>query len=422
MLGGDGKENEDKRNWATESLAYLTVNAEIKESLIKDIDVLKKLIQFSTNGDLTDLSVIAIFVNLTNSYEKKEAIPELKELAKFAKQHVPEEHEFDGKEYVDNRCKVLAENTLTGALVTLAKTQSKTCREMISRAFNAICEHSNLCGYVVREGGVRVLINLSTENTNPGKLFAAQALARIAITNNPDLVFPGQRSVEVIGPIMLLLHQDCSGLQNFESLMALTNLAQVSVQCRNRILKDGGFSHVEQYIYEDHEMLKRASVECIANLILSDQVVKLFEAENDRVKYFVILCGDDDFNTVKAASGGLAMLTSISRISCQKILNAKDWKQILIQLVCSQSSDLMHRGVTIVHNMISANGECGKAVIESEILELLMAIIRPEVTDINDTIKTIAQASLNRAEQLKLVTSVKRQVAQSENDEDEREM
>lgn len=37
--------------------------------------------------------VAQIFVNLTNSFEKKEIEPELLELAKFSKQHVPEEHE-----------------------------------------------------------------------------------------------------------------------------------------------------------------------------------------------------------------------------------------------------------------------------------------------------------------------------------------
>jgi len=37
--------------------------------------------------------VAQIFVNLANCYEKKEIEPELLELAKFSKQHIPEEHE-----------------------------------------------------------------------------------------------------------------------------------------------------------------------------------------------------------------------------------------------------------------------------------------------------------------------------------------
>ena len=33
-----------------------------------------------------------LFVNLTNSIDKQEMVPEMVELAKYAKQHIPEEH------------------------------------------------------------------------------------------------------------------------------------------------------------------------------------------------------------------------------------------------------------------------------------------------------------------------------------------
>lgn len=37
---------------------------------------------------------------------------------------------------------------------------------------------------------------------------------------------------EVVRPLVSLLHLNCSGLQNFESLMALTNLAGISERLR----------------------------------------------------------------------------------------------------------------------------------------------------------------------------------------------
>lgn len=37
-------------------------------------------------------AVACILVNCTNSYDKKEIIPEMVQLAKFSKQHVPEQH------------------------------------------------------------------------------------------------------------------------------------------------------------------------------------------------------------------------------------------------------------------------------------------------------------------------------------------
>ena len=47
--------------------------------------------------------IITLLVNLTNSYEKQEIMPEMIELAKFAKHHIPQEHELDDPDFVDKR-------------------------------------------------------------------------------------------------------------------------------------------------------------------------------------------------------------------------------------------------------------------------------------------------------------------------------
>lgn len=96
-----------------------------------------------------------------------------------------------------------------------------------------------------------------------GQTKAAQALAKITITSNPEMAFPGERvsagpggceqagahvgaavgidSVprvltpqiyEVVRPLVSLLHLQRTGLENFEGLMALTNLAGISERLR----------------------------------------------------------------------------------------------------------------------------------------------------------------------------------------------
>jgi len=51
-----------------------------------------------------------------------------------------------------------------------------------------------LRGLVVSQGGAKALIKLALENnTDKGQVLAAQALAKIAITMNPETSFPGQR-------------------------------------------------------------------------------------------------------------------------------------------------------------------------------------------------------------------------------------
>lgn len=39
----------------------------------------------------------------------------------------------------------------------------------------------------------QALIPLTSENTDIGKIKAAQALAKITITSNPEIAFPGER-------------------------------------------------------------------------------------------------------------------------------------------------------------------------------------------------------------------------------------
>ena len=63
-----------------------------------------------------------LFVNLTNSTDKQEMVPEMVELAKYSKQHVPEEHPMV-LYYVFS----LARNsTLTVLLVTIQRLRVRT--------------------------------------------------------------------------------------------------------------------------------------------------------------------------------------------------------------------------------------------------------------------------------------------------------
>ena len=41
---------------------------------------------------------------------------------------------------------------------------------------------------------------------------------------------------------------------------------------RRRIHKENGFDKIEHYCYEEHDDLRRASVECVCNLLMYDKV------------------------------------------------------------------------------------------------------------------------------------------------------
>lgn len=392
----------DLKKWAAEGFAYLTLDADVKEELVDDEECIKALIALGSSGNLSCLyGVITTLVNLTNSYDKNEILPEMVELAKFAKQHVPEEHVKDKPEYVEKRVVKLANMNVASALIGLSKTHSQSARELISRLFNAICERKEFRGSVVSIGGAKTLLNLCQENnTDNGKVHAAQALARIAITMDPSTAFPGQRAAEVVRPIMTLLHIERTGLQNFEALMALTNLATVSDTVANRILQDCGLSKIENYMYEDHTMLRRAATQCVSNLITLTHAIEAYESPNDRVKMLTVLCEEDDLETAKAAAGALAMLTSVSGKACSKVFSAKRWFEILLMLVSSKDQDLQHRGMVIARNIMLADKECAEKIVSTTIFDVMQAVVLPVVDDIPERIKDVARDAISRAQQL----------------------
>ncbi|CAG5044392.1 unnamed protein product [Parnassius apollo] len=393
----------DMRKWAAEGLSYLTLDADVKEKLVEDQAAIQALIELAKTGDQSCLyGVVTTLVNLCNAYEKQEVMPEMLELAKFAKHHIPEQHELDDPDFVNKRLTVLCKAGVTSGLVALSKTESHNSRELISRVFNAICSQQELRGIVVQQGGAKVLIPMALEGTPNGKKQAAQALARIGITINPEVAFPGQRNLEVVRPLIALLHPDCSALENFEALMALCNLAGMNETTRNRILKEGGLAKIEHYMFEDHMMLQRAATQCICNLVHSEEVVKTYEGDNDKCKFLYLLCQEEDTDTVMAAAGALCILTSVSKICCRKLLDCQVWLETLRFLLVNPNKEIQYRGSYMLYNIISGDKDIAARIFETDVMEILMALSKLEDPEQKKT-KELAQKCLEAAESMGVI-------------------
>lgn len=243
---------------------------------------------------------------------------------------------------------------------------------------------------------------MTLNGTANGKKQASQALARIGITINPEVAFPGQRMLEIIRPLLNLLHPECTALENFEALMALCNLASVSSSVRKRILKENGLTKIETYMFEEHQLLRRAATQVVTNLILEDDMIAIYEGENDKTKYLFLLCFEEDVETVEAASGALAMLTSVSKECCIKLFSASNWLEIFQYLLSNPNSGIQHRGLVIVMNIMKHDVKSAEKLIASNIMDVLMAL-----TKLNDEkIKELAEEALQMAENLKLIKKV----------------
>lgn len=71
----------------------------------------------------------------------------------------------------------------------------------------------------------------------------------------------------MVRPLLKLLDIECTGLENFEALMGLTNIAGMSESARKRIIKEKGLPLIEHYMFEFHEMIRRAAVQVLFLLV-----------------------------------------------------------------------------------------------------------------------------------------------------------
>uniref|UniRef100_A0A8C4IM89 Protein unc-45 homolog B n=1 Tax=Dicentrarchus labrax TaxID=13489 RepID=A0A8C4IM89_DICLA len=368
------------RNWAIEGLAYLTNDADVKDDFVEDEIAMKAMFELSKDKTIL-YSVACILVNCTNSYEKKEIIPELVQLAKFSKQHVPEQHPKDKKDFIDQRVKRLLKAGVTSALAVMVKADSSILtdqtKELLSRVFLALSQDPKDRGIIVAQGGGKALIPLALEGTEAGKVKASHALAKIASISNPEIAFPGERVYEVVRPLVSLLQTDRDGMQNYEALRSLTNLAGFSEKLRVKIVKEKALPEIENYMFEENDQIRQAATECMCNLVTCKAVQdRYLQDGNDKLKLLVLLCGEDDDNLQSAAAGALAMLTAAHEKLCTKLTNVTtQWLEILQRLCIHTNPSIQHRGLVIVYNLLNSdNSELSKKLIESEMLEILSVI------------------------------------------------
>uniref|UniRef100_A0A8P0SX14 Protein unc-45 homolog B n=1 Tax=Canis lupus familiaris TaxID=9615 RepID=A0A8P0SX14_CANLF len=355
--------------------------------VIQDIPALQAMFELAkaSTADKTILySVATTLVNCTNSYDVKEVIPELVQLAKFSKQHVPEEHPKDKKDFIDMRVKRLLKAGVTSALACMVKADNAILtdqtKELLARVFLALCDNPKDRGTIVAQGGGKALIPLALEGTDVGKVKAAHALAKIAAVSNPDIAFPGERVYEVVRPLVSLLDTQRDGLQNYEALLGLTNLSGRSDKLRQKIFKEKALPDIENYMFENHDQLRQAATECMCNMVVNKEVQERFLADgNDRLKLVVLLCGEDDDKVQNAAAGALAMLTAAHKKLCLKMTQVTtQWLEILQRLCLHDRLSVQHRGLVIAYNLLAADAELAKKLVESELLEILTVVGKQE--------------------------------------------
>ncbi|KAJ3300332.1 Protein unc-45 A [Borealophlyctis nickersoniae] len=363
---------------AVEALAYLTVNPAIKELMAHDSKLLQTLFALAIKEERSLRYGIANILSNITAYRKRltpeeEQVRKLRELAKDA--DVVKESPLDDDGPVAKRCVAVANAGGIAALATIAKTPSEGVRQAVAETLLNLATDRQLRGALVAQGGAKALVSLANGGTAEGVAVASHALAKVAISVDPNLAFKGERATELVRPLISLCNGE-SELRQFEALMALTNLASMNDEVRTRIVQAKGVKAFEYLQFSDNELVRRAATESICNMMFDPQVFHSYvEGGAGRLRMLVALSDVDDLPTRKAASGALAILSG-SEKACRLIMEESRGLEVVMGLAGENEPELQHRGVECIKNIAKAKADFARRLEAAGVVSILKALVR----------------------------------------------
>ena len=201
---------------------------------------------------------------------------------------------------------------------------------------------------------------------NKCKLLASHALARILISINPGLLDEMQ-VVEFVTPLLLLVGRDYA-LQQFEGLLALTNLATVGLEIQEKIVGKG-FTTIEELQWSNNQMVVRAATELFCNCVSCDKVLSSIKDES-RQKLWLSLAHSEDQPLALASAGALAMASGDRDVSIKLVENGSF--SDFVELAKSNDQAMQHRACVTLQNLTQNHMDC-TAKLNVKLLQDLLA-------------------------------------------------
>lgn len=392
---------------AIEGLAYLSADPELKESMSSNSAFLERLLNLIPSRKPTSATtppsrlnspllygIVTIISNLTGYRprlsEEQAQMEKLKKMSKVSQtKQSNSQSSLDDDQYVKVRVQRLMKAGVVPKLSTVPSlTDSPAILKNVARALLSIIEDKDNRGLVLQSGGSKalqlIIRNLSPKAsgqealTLPAPLDAIQALGKLSITSSPIQVYGAD-----VGPIydalrplsLLVLHSAATQLQQFEGMMALTNVSSISPDFCTRIADlDGLLSRVELLMFEDHTLLRRASMELVCNLVSgSDKAFQKFAGDGtnsagikSKLQLILAISDVEDVPTRLAASGCLAVLmnsTSACRMLFELQMEKARFLPIMADLMSPvvsteggesrENAGLIHRAGVCVLNLLT---------------------------------------------------------------------
>lgn len=177
------------------------------------------------------------------------------------------------------------------ALVRLMSQDSKQTKEYAARTLRQLCVEESVRGQMGQQGGLKACTVVATDEEceKPIRREAAHAMAKALVTTNPTILSEHLR-LGCIKPLVFLCRDvDSSNLQQFEALMALTNLSSCGPVEQERFVAEKGVTAVHYLMFSDHMMVRRAATEVLCNLAAHEKLLKLLRVP-DKVRLWLGKC------------------------------------------------------------------------------------------------------------------------------------
>ncbi|KAF3219571.1 hypothetical protein TWF106_006991 [Orbilia oligospora] len=391
------------RQQSVEGLAYTSLTPSVKETLAGDSSTIKSLLSLLNPNTNTSIvfGVLTTIDNLTR-YTKPLTEEQLKmaQLKNYANatpssKNPGEIPKLDQDSYVNKRCQSLLAAGVVPALVRLAKKTSPQATALTSSIILSLSKVSAHRGIMAQQGAVKLLLQIysslpaiptpsssdpesTSSESHPESsvhTITAHALSRLLISVNPSLAFSASVPINSSLPPLLNLiksiHNSTADSRDllplFEALLALTNLASTTDSIRSVIVKKE-FTIIEELLLHANDMIQRAAVELVCNLMVAPETVSLFvegPRSGNRLQMLLAIAQADDVPSRLAASGALAMLTEWDA-GVKKILEREGGVQRVLEVCEDEEDGVVFRGVVVVRNLVIVGGEDGSKKVKEE--------------------------------------------------------
>ena len=360
----NNKANVDEHIRGIEAMACLISNYDVKMLLIKGdgLDVLKKMIQLGIDLPQESLAYgLAFCFETFLRSENDEQSRKLREIGvsrqqweqfeQLAKNQIPALEKRDCKNSLEIRTKMFVESNGVVALQSLThKSISHRVWDLVSQTFCNIAKIQDIRSQIIAQGGLKALFKLSNHTSHICKKFSSHALAKILITTNPNILRNDQ-IMDFISPLVQQIRNYENELIVFECCMALTNIATVSFESKEKIVDSCSIQTFEYALYSENIMVRRATIELMNNLIPTNKIVEWFCMPNKLKVWLMFIESSEDINIPITAIGALANLAYNEQVA-KVILQEEELVKVLVNLMKSENINKSHRAVVCLLGLI----------------------------------------------------------------------